>query len=209
MSEVRPHISEKVQRSNRRLAMVCLGFFAGMVGMAYAAVPLYDLFCKVTGYGGTTQRVAQYSPVILDRDITVRFDANIAGGLPWQFKPVTREVKLKIGETTQVSYEAKNIFSRPVSGRATFNVTPQIAGAYFMKVECFCFTDTELKPGETMDMPVVFYVDPEIVNVPELKNINTITLSYTFFPLAEGSPQASAKKGAGSGISDADNKLGG
>lgn len=209
MSEVRPQISEKIQRSNRRLAMVCLGFFAGMVGMAYAAVPLYDLFCRVTGYGGTTQRVTQYSPVILDKDITVRFDANIAGSLPWQFKPVTREIKLKIGETTQVSYEAKNVFSRPISGRATFNVTPQIAGAYFMKVECFCFTDTELKPGETMDMPVVFYVDPEIVNVPELKNINTITLSYTFFPLAEGSPQASVKRAAQSDTSDADNKLGG
>src|SRR5690606_7361401 len=163
--------SEKTQRSNRTVAVVCVAFFASMVGAAYAAVPLYQLFCQVTGYGGTTQRVTQYSQTVLDREIKVRFDANTAGGLPWDFKPVQRGVTIKIGETTQVSYAAKNAFSRPTSGRASFNVTPQLAGAYFMKVECFCFTDTELQPGEEMDMPVVFYVDPEIVNVPELKNI--------------------------------------
>ncbi len=192
MSEVRNTISEKSARSNRRVAVVCLGFFAGMIGMAYAAVPLYDMFCRVTGYGGTTQRVDQYSQTVLDREIKVRFDANISGGLPWEFKPVQRDVTLKIGETTQVSYQATNTFAQPASGRASFNVTPQMAGAYFMKVECFCFTDTELAPGETMDMPVVFYVDPEIVNVPELKNISTITLSYTFFPISDGKPQAAA-----------------
>ena len=206
MSDVGTQISEKTQRTNRRVAVACLAFFAGMVGMAYAAVPLYDLFCKVTGYGGTTQRVAQYSQTVLDRDIKVRFDANVSGGLPWDFGPVQRDITLKIGETTQVSYAAKNIFSRPTSGRASFNVTPQMAGAYFMKVECFCFTDTELAPGETLDMPVVFYVDPAIVDVPELKNINTITLSYTFFPLAEGKPQAAA--GAGRDT-NADTELGG
>lgn len=192
MAEVRPQISEKVERSNRRMAIACVGFFAGMVGMAYAAVPLYDMFCRVTGYGGTTQRVEQYSQTVLDKDVKVRFDANVTGGLGWDFKPVQREITIKIGETTQIAYEATNITSQPLSGRASFNVTPQIAGAYFMKVECFCFTDTELKPGETMEMPVVFYVDPEIVNVTELKNINTITLSYTFFPLTEERPQASA-----------------
>jgi cytochrome c oxidase assembly protein subunit 11 len=192
MAEVRPQISEKVERSNRRMAIACVGFFAGMVGMAYAAVPLYDMFCRVTGYGGTTQRVEQYSQTVLDKDVKVRFDANVTGGLGWDFKPVQREITIKIGETTQIAYEATNITSQPLSGRASFNVTPQIAGAYFMKVECFCFTDTELKPGETMEMPVVFYVDPDIVNVTELKNINTITLSYTFFPLTEERPQASA-----------------
>lgn len=192
MVEVRPQISEKVERSNRRMAIACVGFFAGMVAMAYAAVPLYDMFCRVTGYGGTTQRVEQYSQTVLDKDVKVRFDANVSGGLGWNFKPVQREVTIKIGETTQIAYEAKNVTSQPLSGRASFNVTPQIAGAYFMKVECFCFTDTELRPGETMEMPVVFYVDPEIVNVTELKNINTITLSYTFFPLTEERPQASA-----------------
>lgn len=210
MSETRTTPSEKTQRSNRTVAMVCVAFFAGMVGAAYAAVPLYQLFCQVTGYGGTTQRVTQYSQTVLDRDIKVRFDANTAGGLPWDFKPVQRDVTIKIGETTQVSYAAKNTFSRPASGRASFNVTPQLAGAYFMKVECFCFTDTELQPGEEMDMPVVFYVDPEIVNVPELKNIGTITLSYTFFPLAEGKPQESAAAGGQlNSNTDADTEIGG
>ena len=184
--------SERSQRTNRTVAVVCVGFFAGMLGMAYAAVPLYQLFCQVTGYGGTTQRVDQYSDKVLDRDITIRFDANVSGGLPWQFKPGQRDTSIRIGETTQIHYEAKNVFSKPTAGRAAFNVSPQLAGAYFMKVECFCFTDTTLKPGETMDMPVVFYVDPAIVDVPELKDIQTITLSYTFFPLVEGAPADSA-----------------
>lgn len=184
-------------RSNRTVALACVAFFGSMVGVAYAAVPLYELFCQVTGYGGTTQRAEQYSQTILDRDITVRFDANVSGGLPWDFKPVQRNVKLKIGETTQVAYEARNTFSQPTMGRASFNVTPQIAGAYFMKVECFCFTDTELAPNEAMDMPVVFFVDPEIVNVPELRDIKTITLSYTFFPTEGDRPMAAVRKEAG------------
>jgi cytochrome c oxidase assembly protein subunit 11 len=202
--------SDAKSRGNRRIAVVCAGFIAGMVGMAYAAVPLYDMFCRVTGYGGTTQRVEQYSQVILDRDISIRFDANTAGGLPWDFKPVDRNVTIKLGETTQVSYTATNTFSKPVAGRASFNVTPQLAGAYFMKVECFCFTDTVLQPGETMDMPVVFYVDPEILTVPELKNIKTITLSYTFFPLDRGASQTSAvAPGQKTTNTDADTKFGG
>jgi cytochrome c oxidase assembly protein subunit 11 len=209
MREVRPAVSRKNRRTNRAIAVACVAFFGAMVGMAYAAVPLYALFCQVTGYGGTTQRVAQYSQTTLDREIKVRFDANTSGGLPWDFKPVSRDVTIKVGETTQVSYVAKNVFSRPTSGRATFNVTPQLAGAYFMKVECFCFTDTELQPGETMDMPVVFYVDPEIVNVPELRNLNTITLSYTFFPLAQDKPQEAASAGAGRDKSGADTEFGG
>jgi cytochrome c oxidase assembly protein subunit 11 len=192
MTDKNPITNKRMERSNQKVAVVCVGFFAGMLGMAYASVPLYDLFCKVTGYGGTTQRVEQYSQTILDRDIQIRFDANSSGGLPWDFKPVARDVTIKIGETTQVSYQAKNFASMPTSGRASFNVTPQLAGAYFMKVECFCFTDTELAPGETMDMPVVFYVDPAIVEVPELKNLKTITLSYTFFPLDREKPQTSA-----------------
>ena len=192
---------DRTRRSNRVVAAVCLSFFAAMLGMAYAAVPLYDLFCRVTGYGGTTQRVTQYSQTVLDRPITVRFDANVAGGLPWDFRPVARDVTMRIGETTQVSYEARNVFSRPTSGRASFNVTPQLAGAYFMKVECFCFTDTELAPGETMDMPVVFYVDPAIVDDRNLDDVTTITLSYTFFPAPDqslaGVRQTSELKPAG------------
>jgi cytochrome c oxidase assembly protein subunit 11 len=202
MSATKATMSNRTRRGNVAVAVACFGFFAGMVGMAYAAVPLYELFCQVTGYGGTTQRATQYSDTVLDREITIRFDANTSGGLPWQFKPVQRDTTIKIGETAQIAYEAKNIFSRPTAGRASFNVSPQMAGAYFMKVECFCFTDTTLQPGETMDMPVVFYVDPAIVDVPELKDVKTITLSYTFFPLAEGAPAASAAVGAGAEQAD-------
>lgn len=203
-----PDAPERTRRSNRVVAVVCLSFFAAMLGMAYAAVPLYDMFCRATGYGGTTQRVEQYSQTVLDRTITVRFDANVAGGLPWEFRPVARDVTMKIGETTQASYTARNAFSRPTAGRASFNVTPQLAGAYFMKVECFCFTDTSLAPGETMDMPVVFYVDPAIVDVPELKDIHTITLSYTFFPIDKAGSQDSAAAGK-TAAPNTDSELGG
>lgn len=178
--------------SNRAVAIACLAFFGGMIGMSYAAVPLYQLFCQVTGYGGTTQRVEQYSDVVLDREITVRFDANVAGGLPWEFKPAQRAVTLRIGETALVGYDAANLTGRPSGGRATFNVSPHLAGAYFNKLECFCFTDTTLQPGEKMEMPVVFYVDPAIAEVPELKNLKTITLSYTFFPMEADAPLAAA-----------------
>lgn len=154
-----------------------------MIGAAYASVPLYRIFCQVTGYGGTTQRVEQYSDTVLDQTIKVRFDANTAHGLPWDFKPVEREVTVRIGETKLVKYEAINRFDQPTYARASFNVAPGRAGAYFNKVECFCFTDTTLNPGDDMEMPVVFFVDPEFVNDPDLKDVKTITLSYTFFPI--------------------------
>jgi cytochrome c oxidase assembly protein subunit 11 len=148
----------------------------------------------VTGYGGTTQRVEQYADRVLDRTIKVRFDANV-NGLPWEFRPKQREIEVRIGETVQVAYEAVNNSSRPRSGQATYNVTPQYAGAYFNKVECFCFTEVELQPGEKLDMPVVFYIDPDIVNQPETKDLGTITLSYTFFPRETPSPVAAAPVG--------------
>ena len=197
----------KKERSNRLVAAICVAFFGGMVGMAYAAVPLYAMFCQMTGYGGTTQRVEQYSDRILDRKITVRFDANVSSGLPWDFKPVQRNMTMKIGETAEAHYTATNLFDTPTAGRATFNVTPEIAGSYFNKVECFCFTDTTLKPGETLDMPVVFYVDPDIADVPELKDITTITLSYTFFPIEKDEPVAAAP--AESTSTNTEDKLGG
>lgn len=178
--------------SNPRVVGICLGVVLGMAGMSYAAVPLYELFCQVTGYGGTIQRVEQYSDEILDRKITVRFDANTSGSLNWDFKPQQREVELRIGETRQASYIAINTGPTTSSGQATFNVTPQSAGAYFNKIECFCFTETELASGDSLDMPVVFFVDPEIVNAPETRSINAITLSYTFFPLDKEEPVASA-----------------
>ncbi|MBN9071458.1 MAG: cytochrome c oxidase assembly protein [Rhizobiales bacterium] len=192
MSDGRPQVSLAPNRANRIVAGVCVAFFVGMIGASYAAVPLYAMFCRVTGYGGTTQRVTQYADRVLDRKVTIRFDANVAGGLPWEFRPDQREVTIKIGETAKIGYTARNLFETPSSGRATFNVTPELAGAYFNKVECFCFTETSLKPGETLDMPVVFYVDPDIITVPELKNIQTITLSYTFFPDTGEKPVAEA-----------------
>jgi cytochrome c oxidase assembly protein subunit 11 len=197
------------KNTNLVVAAVCVAFFGGMIGMAYAAVPLYKMFCQATGYGGTTQRAEkQYAGRILDRDITVRFDAN-TNGIPWQFQPVARSVTIKIGETTQAHYSATNKFDRAVTGRATFNVQPELAGPYFNKVECFCFTDTTLKPGETLDMPVVFYVDPDIVNVPELKDLKTITLSYTMFPVEKNKPVASSAPDSTTKVSDTEANLGG
>lgn len=191
MVEPQLHLKDsKKQRSNGRIAALCATGVIAMVGLSYAAVPLYELFCQVTGYGGTTQRAEQYSDTILDRTITVHFDAN-TNGLQWDFAPEQRSVTIRIGETVQASYRAVSTDSRPSRGQATFNVTPQAAGAYFNKIECFCFTDTELKPGEGLDMPVVFFVDPAIVDAPETRNLNTITLSYTFFPL-EDEPAAQA-----------------
>jgi len=181
------------QRSNRVVVGTCLAFVAGMVGMAYAAVPLYDMFCRVTGYNGTTQRVEQASDVILDEKVRVTFDANTSGGLPWEFKPVQRDIDIRIGETVQVMYRAKNLSSKPTTGQATFNVTPMQAGAYFNKVQCFCFTETTLQPGEEMEMPVVFFVDPEIVKAVETKDIKTLTLSYTFYPREPPKPVAQVK----------------
>ncbi len=180
-------------RSNHIVAAACLAFFAGMVGMSYAAVPLYKIFCQVTGYGGTTQRVEQASDRILDREITVRFDANTGGGLPWDFRPLQRDVTMKIGETAKIEYRAKNLYGEKTRGRATFNVTPEFAGAYFNKLECFCFTDTELSPGEILEMPVLFFVDPDIVDAPEMAKLSTITLSYTFFPIEGEEPVAAGK----------------
>ena len=179
-------------RTNMRIVAACSAFVVSMVGVSYAAVPLYQLFCQVTGYGGTTQRVEQMSDTILDRKIKVRFDANVAAGLPWEFKPDQRVVELNIGETIQIAYTAHNTSDETTYGQATFNVTPMSAGAYFNKIQCFCFTENALKPGEIMNMPVVFFVDPAIVDDPDAKDVTTITLSYTFFPHASEKPVAAA-----------------
>lgn len=171
------------ERGNVRVVFMCLFMVFGMVGMAYAAVPLYDLFCRVTGYGGTTQ-VAEnsYGIQIVDRDITVRFDANTAPGLAWNFAPEQRSVELKLGEQRLVNYYIENNTDEVLTGTATFNVTPQSAGALFNKIECFCFTDTRVEPGERLEMPVVFFVDPDLLEAKETAGVQTITLSYTFFP---------------------------
>jgi cytochrome c oxidase assembly protein subunit 11 len=185
------------QRRNGLVVGVCLGVFFGMVGMSYAAVPLYRMFCQVTGYGGTVREVEQASSVILDQTIKVRFDGNISPALQWDFKPDQREVVMKLGETKQIFFHAKNMSNKELTGQATFNVTPEQAGAYFNKIQCFCFTETTLKPGQELEMPVLFFVDPDIIKDREAKSIGTITLSYTFYPHEKTQGVADAKKVVG------------
>ena len=172
-------------------AAVLTVFVAGMVGMSFAAVPLYRIFCQVTGYGGTT-RVAEAAPKkILDRVVTVRFDSNISNNLGWSFRPVQRAVQVKLGEVGTVSFLAENRTTKTETGTAAFNVAPDVAGAYFNKIACFCFTEQTLKPGETSELGVTFFVDPAYADDPNLENINTITLSYSFYP-AKPKPVAEA-----------------
>jgi cytochrome c oxidase assembly protein subunit 11 len=181
-------------------ALVLAGVVAGMTGLSFAAVPLYRIFCQVTGYGGTTQQAERDSGKVLDRTVKVRFDANVAQDMPWRFEPVRNEVEVRIGESTLAFYEAENKTSEPIRGTATYNVTPEAAGYYFNKIDCFCFTEQVLKPGQRMDMPVNFFVDPEIVNDPDTRNITEITLSYTFFPSGDDENDAAdvaAKSGDG------------
>jgi cytochrome c oxidase assembly protein subunit 11 len=171
------------RRSNASIVAACLALVVVMAGMAYAAVPLYRIFCQVTGYGGTTQRSELLTSVpVLNRQINIRFDANTADHLNWNFRPVERQVSVKLGEQKQIFYFAENLSNKAITGTATFNVTPQYAGSYFNKIECFCFSETTLQPGEKIDMPVVFFVDPELDREDIMKNLKTITLSYTFFP---------------------------
>ena len=167
--------------ANARTAIKMALFALGMLGLAFASVPLYRIFCQVTGFGGTTQ-VAVTAPGAVAGEIGVRFDAN-TNGVPWRFKPKQTTVRIAPGARTQVAYEAANLVARPTSGTATFNVTPAIAGKYFSKIECFCFTEQTLAPGEKVDMPVIFFVDPAIAEDPDTAHIDEITLSYTFFPL--------------------------
>ena len=177
-------------RRNGATAAAAFVVVAGMIGLAYASVPLYRWFCQVTGFGGTTQ-VAETAPLkVLDRVITVRFNADVNGKLPWAFQPVQREVKVRLGEQALAFYQARNDADAPIVGTATFNVTPPKAGAYFNKVECFCFTEQRLDPGRSVDMPVTFFVDPEMVNDRNLDDVTTITLSYTFFKAPDQSGAA-------------------
>lgn len=170
--------------TNKRMAAtagVTLAVVAGMVALSYAAVPLYEMFCRITGFGGTTQ-VAQAAPgQVLDRTIHVRFDANVSPHLPAEFAPSQRMQTLRIGETSVAFYRVRNTSDQPVTAMATFNVTPHVAGQYFAKLECFCFTDRVLQPGEEAELPVVYFVDPEIVTNLDTRDIDTITLSYTYF----------------------------
>ncbi|GAC1041878.1 cytochrome c oxidase assembly protein [Rhizobium sp. No.120] len=178
-------------RNNGMIVAMCLSFVVGMSAMCAAAVPLYRMFCQVTGYNGTTQRVEQVSNVILDKQIQVSFDANVAPGLPWDFKPLQKSVSPKIGETVEVKFQIENKSDKMERGQAIFNVSPLEAGVYFNKVQCFCFNETDLAPGEKREMSVVFYVDPEITKAVETKTINALTLSYTYYPREGAKPVAS------------------
>ena len=165
---------------NKRTLMSLLGVVALMGGAAWASVPLYDWFCRVTGFGGATLRSESVSGESLDRTMIVRFDASRARDMPWNFRPVEREIELRIGESALAFYEAHNPTRSPVAGAASFNVYPFSAGGYFVKIDCFCFEEQVLQPGERVQMPVSFYIDPEIVDDPETRSIGSITLSYTF-----------------------------
>ena len=170
--------SHKHKRMGFGLAAVALG----MVGMAYASVPLYELFCRVTGFGGTTQVAAGMPVAASERSIKVRFNADVSSRLAWRFRPMQREVELKLGEGGLSFYEAVNTSGIAREGVATYNVTPQKAGKYFNKIACFCFDTQRLEPGERVEMPVTYFVDPAIHDDPNTRDVKTITLSYTFFP---------------------------
>ena len=179
-------IFPRLQGPNRTLVQL-VAVVAVMGSLSFASVPFYNWFCKVTGFGGTTGVADVGSDIILDRTVKVRFDASVEAGMPWTFRPVVQSVELRIGETALAFYEAHNPTSRPVAGTASYNVAPYSAGSYFIKVACFCFEEQILQPGETVQMPVSFYVDPAIVDDPEATFVNEITLSYTFHetPLPE------------------------
>jgi cytochrome c oxidase assembly protein subunit 11 len=171
--------------NNARVARRLVAVAVGMVALAYAAAPLYDLFCRTTGFGGTplvAQQGAQGAGrAVLDRTVTVRFDSNVDPNLPWHFKPLEREVKVRLGEEKLVFFRATNVSQRPIVGTAVYNVTPEPAGPWFNKLQCFCFTEQLLTPGQSVDMPVVFFVDPDMDKDRRYDNVRTITLSYSFF----------------------------
>ena len=167
---------------NRTVALRAALFGLAMLGLAFASVPLYRIFCQVTGFGGTTMR-ADRAPGAVAGEIGVRFDANIDPALPWKFEPEQATVRIQPGARTTVAYRATNVTARSTTGTASFNVSPTQAGQYFSKIECFCFTEQTLRPGQKVEMPVVFFVDPKIRTDPATAHIEEITLSYTFYPV--------------------------
>ena len=192
----------RLKSRNNAVFASCFAVVFGMVGLSYAAVPLYDLFCRATGYGGTPQRADAAPQTVSDRVITVRFDTNTDKALPWTFQPEYRSVQVKVGENRLVFFRAVNNSDHPVVGHATFNVVPERAGRYFSKIQCFCFTEQKLDPGQSVEMPVSFFVAPEILTDRDGAHIHEITLSYTFFPATNQMPvekTATADGSAGRG----------
>jgi cytochrome c oxidase assembly protein subunit 11 len=174
----------ELSAKNRRIATRAVLFVLFMVGLAYASVPLYQIFCQVTGFGGTPMRAdAAPGKVVGAAPVSVRFDSNINAALPWEFKPESNRMEVTLGEKNVVNYTARNLVARPTSGTASFNVSPASAGQYFSKIQCFCFTEQTLKAGQKVDMPVIFFVDPKIKEDPATRHIREITLSYTFYPM--------------------------
>ena len=167
------------------VAFLCGAFVAGMVGVSFAAVPLYSWFCRTTGFGGTTQVAKSLPTHQLARKITVRFDSNVAEGLPWSFEPERRTLDVRLGQVATVYYKVTNQTARVTVGQAGYNVSPPRVGVYFEKINCFCFTTQTMKPGESRDMAVVFYVDPKLAQDSEQNEVSTITLSYTFYPVRQ------------------------
>lgn len=174
------HPKPDTSQASRRIALVCVAAVAGMLGLSYASVPLYRLFCQVTGFAGTTQRADAAPEKSLQRQMTIRFDASVNRGLPWEFAAAQGPQTLPIGEVGLAFYRAKNLSNKAITGTATFNVTPAKAGAYFAKLECFCFTEQTLASGQEVDMPVQYFIDPSIEQDENMRDVKTITLSYTF-----------------------------
>jgi len=175
---------EQAARRNGKVALICAAAFFGMVGAAYAAVPLYKLFCQATGFDGTVRKAEAKPDKILDRKVTIRFDANIRE-LPWQFQTLQASQDIRIGETGLAFFKVTNPTDKPQTGRALYNVVPEAAGPYFQKLECFCFSSQTIQPHQTVEFPVVYFVDPAYVKDPETVGKNEITLSYTFFPAVD------------------------
>ncbi len=185
----------KIHSANRTAVVTCVAVVSLMVGLSYAAVPLYDLFCRATGYAGTPQRASSAPTDISEQTITIRFDANVDPGLNWSFQPKARTAVVRIGENRLAFYEAHNRDAEPVTGHATFNVVPERAGRYFTKIACFCFTEQRLEAGASVEMPVSYFVDPAILKDREIGDLDEITLSYTFFRSAVRDTAAASPRG--------------
>jgi cytochrome c oxidase assembly protein subunit 11 len=186
---------------NRSIALIALAMAGAMLGLGFASVPLYRMFCEATGFGGTTQRTSEDvadQVQAVSKTMSIRFDANVERGMHWQFKPLQTTDTVTIGGRDMAIFWAKNTSSEPITGTATFNVEPEYVGKYFNKIQCFCFTEQTLKPGEEVRMPVLYYVDPAILNDPDAKDVQQITLSYTFHPAVNAGAKALDRTGSGS-----------
>ncbi|TCZ66177.1 cytochrome c oxidase assembly protein [Roseicella aquatilis] len=198
-----PTRAEALRRRNRRTATAVGAVICGMVGLAFASVPLYDLFCRATGYNGTVQVGGPAAPGATGRAVTIRFNANTQPNLPWRFVPGQGPVQLRLGEEGMAFYQARNDGAVPVTGVATYNVTPEVVGRYFHKTACFCFEQQTLEPGQQVDMPLAFWIDPKLAEDPATREIRTITISYSFFRSLDDAERSGALANAGAHVGGA------